>query len=211
MQDDIIERLSFMRFEPKAAMLVGHDTSTVGEYIGRSGSRQAILEQIDEEQPLAGGPFDLVVSLARLDTVNDLPGALIHCRNALTPDGLIIAQVIGAESLPALRKIMLAADGDRPAARIHPQIDDRAATALLQRAGFSQQVVDTYKLTLRYCSLRRLVADLRGQALGNVLADPAPTLNKAALACAEAAFEALKEADGRVSETFQVLSLTAWR
>src|SRR3546814_6635454 len=106
---------------------------------------------------------------------------------------------------------MLAADGDRPAARLHPQIDDRAATALMQRAGFSRQVIDTHKLTVRYRSLDRLVADLREQALTNVLSNRPPPLGKAAFARAKSAFEALKDEDGRVAETFQILTLTGWR
>ena len=41
-----------------------------------------------ERLPLADGRLDLVVSLLALQTVNDLPGALIQIRRALAPDGL---------------------------------------------------------------------------------------------------------------------------
>ena len=155
MQEDIGERLDFMRHEAKSALLVGHETSLLETALAASASNICSARTLDEEQPLPFSELDLLVSLARLDSVNDLPGALIHARNALTQGGLMIAQIIGAGSLTSLREIMLAADGDRPAARIHPQIDDRAGTALLQRAGFSKQVVDTHKLTVRYKSLTR--------------------------------------------------------
>jgi len=65
--------------------------------------------------------------------VDDLPGALVHIRRALAPDGLAIMSWCGAGSVPALRAAMVAADGERPAARIHPQVDVRAGGDLLQR------------------------------------------------------------------------------
>lgn len=211
MQSDIIERLEFMRFRPARALLAGHAAGRIAHHLERGGTSLDIAHSLDEEQPLTGGPFDLVVSLARLDTVNDLPGALLHIREALAPSGLMIAQFPGAGSLAALRQTMLAADADRPAARIHPQIDDRAASALLQRAGFSRQVVDTHRLTVRYSAFERLVRDLREQALNSVLMSPAPYVGKSGLARAEAKFEQLREADGKVSEHFHILTLTGWR
>lgn len=210
MQEDIGERLDFMRHEAKSALLVGHETSLLETALAASASNICSARTLDEEQPLPFSELDLLVSLARLDSVNDLPGALIHARNALAHGGLMIAQIIGAGSLTSLREIMLAADGDRPAARIHPQIDDRAGTALLQRAGFSKQVVDTHKLTVRYKSLTTLIDDLRDQALTSVLVSPAPYLGKSGLAHAQAKFDELREDDGKVSETFQILTLTGW-
>lgn len=208
---DVLERLDFMRFDPARVLATGHAASQLAAALAANGSHVTERATLDEEQPLAGAPFDLIVSHARLDTVNDLPGALLHLRHALAPGGLMIAQFPGAGSLPALRQMMLAADGERPAARIHPQIDDRAAAALMQRAGFARQVVDTHRLTVRYASLDRLVADLREQALNSVLLSPAPAVGKASLARARAAFEALKGEDGKVSETFEILTLTGWR
>jgi hypothetical protein len=142
--------------------------------------------------------------------VNDLPGALIHIRNALAPGGLAIASLLGAGSLPMLRKIMLAADADRPAARLHPMVDVRAGGQLLQRAGWADPVVDSRTLTVAYRSLRQLVADLRAQGLGNVLANPAP-LPKFARAQAAEAFDELADENGRVVETFEILTLSGWR
>lgn len=78
---------------------------------------------LDEESPLPFEPFDLIVNLSSLATVNDLPGALIHIRNALKPGGLMIASMVGAGSLPMLRQAMYAADGERPAARMHPMVE----------------------------------------------------------------------------------------
>jgi hypothetical protein len=72
-------------------------------------------------------------------------------------------------------------------------------------------VVDTHTLTVRYSSLDRLVSDLRDQGLTSTLADRAPPLGKAALARARAAFLDLADADGKVSETFEIVTLTGRR
>ena len=81
----------------------------------------------------------------------------------------------------------------------------------MQRAGFAKQVVDTHKLTVRYGSFDRLVRDLREQALSSILLSPAPPFGKASLARAKARFDELREDDGKVTETFNILTLTAWR
>ena len=130
--------------------------------LGRQGAevtRAEPAELFAEEQPFPFGPFDFIASLGTLDTVNDLPGALIHLRGALAPGGLMIASFPGAGSLPALRAAMLAADGERPAPRIHPQVDVRAGGQLLQRAGFADPVVDSRGLDVRFASLASLIAD----------------------------------------------------
>lgn len=209
-EHDVIERIGFMRIEPTRALILGRGHGKLEEVLVEQGSKVATVCNPSEEQPVADGPFDLIASLAHLDTVNDLPGALIHLRKALGKGGILLASFVGAGSLPALRQIMLTADGDRPAARLHPQIDSRAASALLQRAGFTRQVVDTLPLRLRYSALDRLIGDLRDQGLTNVLSNRPPPLGKAALARARAAFDELRDDDGRVTETFEIMTLTAW-
>lgn len=207
MAEDVIERLGFLRWDVRTALFSGLGGSAVATALGVPPPGAAR----DYEQPIMGGPFTLIASLGELDTVNDLPGALIHLRAALAPDGLFVATMLGAGSLPKLRAAMLAGDGERPAARIHPQIDHRAASALLQRAGFVRQVVDHHTLTVRYGSLDRLVADVRDHGQNSVLADRAPPLSKAALARANVAFIAQADDDGKISEQFEVLTLTAWK
>ncbi len=210
LERDAIERIDFMQLKPDRALIIGQSCRDLSNKLAANGCEVTAKFAMDEEQPLAKAPFDFIASFNRLDTVNDLPGALIHMRNALASGGLMIANMPGAGSLPALRNIMLAADGDRPAARIHPQIDNQSASGLLQRAGYRRQVVDGHKLTVRYPSLKRLVDDLREQALTSVLLTPSPALGKASLQRAKEAFDDLREDDGKVTETFEILTLTGW-
>lgn len=209
--DDMIERLSFVRHAPNAALVLGSCTEPLRAFLSRDAAEMAVQETADPAVPLAGGPFDFVGVIGQLDAVNDLPGALIHIRHALVPGGLAIASFIGGQSLPALRAAMMAAEPDRPAGRIHPLVDPRAAPSLLQRAGWKDPVVDTHTLSVRYSNLDRLVNDLRDQGLGNGLAKPAAPLGRAAIARARAAFAARADEDGKVTETFEIITLTGRR
>src|SRR3546814_26702 len=139
MAEEMIERLGFLRHEPRRALVVGDWTGELSDWLRRHGSDVTEVDPadgFDEEMPYPFGGFDLVASLGTLDTVNDLPGALIHVRRALAPGGRTLVSFTGAGSLPTLRRIMLAADAERPAARLHPMVDARAGAQLLQRAGW---------------------------------------------------------------------------
>ncbi len=219
MAEDVLDRLAFLRHAPQRALIVGDTSGQLAEALAAQGctvtradpAPLAEEQHINEEQPFpepAG--FDLIAQLGTLGTVNDLPGAMLHIRRALAPGGLAVISLCGAGSLPALRQIMTETDGDRPAARLHPQVDVRAGGDLLQRCGFAQPMSDSRTLDVRYSSLHRLVADLRAQGLGNCLARPGPPLGKAALARAEAAFATLADSDGRVTERFAILTMSGW-
>ena len=218
MVDDVIERLAFLRHEPKRSLVVGDTSLRLKTHLDPSDVSVLPADivgyfdhlELDLEQPLPFGPYDFIAVLGLLDTVNDLPGALIHIRNALEPGGRAIASFVGAGSLPVLRRVMLAADGERPAARFHPLVDVRAGAQLLQRAGWADPVADSRTLKVAYRSLDRLVADLRAQGLGNVLASHAP-LGKAGFDRARAAFAAEADEQGRVVERFEILTLSGRR
>ena len=208
MAEDLLERLAFLRHEPKRVLLIGMAPDSLAAQLTAQGAavtRAEPAEGFADDQPFPETGFDLIASFGTLDTVNDLPGALIHMRGALAPGGLAIASFIGAGSLPALRAAMLAADGDRPAPRLHPAVDVRAGGQLLQRAGWADPVVDSRPLEVRFSSLASLLADLRAQALSNVLAQSGPALNRDQYSVANQTF-----GTGTV-ERFEILTLSGWR
>lgn len=220
MAEDVAERIGFLRHEVRRALVVGDLADLVAPALVRLGAEVVRADPaaapgviaLDEERPWAesgiDGGFDLIASVGTLDTVNDLPGALIHARLALAPGGLLIASFAGAGSLPVLRAAMQAADGERPAARMHPAVDVRAGAQLLQRTGYADPVADAHTLSLAYRSVDRLVADLRAQALGSVLADVAPV---ARLDAVRTAFLSGADEDGRVVESIEVVTVSGWR
>ncbi len=205
MADDVAERLAFVRHQPSKPLLMGAIPAPLCE------SLEVTPQRFDPEAPYPQSGLDFIGALGLFDAVNDLPGALIHIRNALAPGGLAIVSFIGGASLQRLRTAMLAAEPDRPAARMHPLVDPRAAPGLLQRAGWKDPVVDTHTLKVRYSSLDRLVQDLRDQGLGSALVDQAPALGRPALERARAAFLSHAEEDGKVTERFEIITLTGRR
>jgi SAM-dependent methyltransferase len=205
MVEDVLDRLSFLRHEPQSSLVIGDYSEELHKALPGNVTTAEPAAGFAEELPFPIGPFDFIASLGTLDTVNDLPGALIHLRSALAPGGLMIASFMGAGSLPMLREAMRVTDGDRPAPRIHPQVDVRAGGQLLQRAGFSDPVVDSRSVDVRFRSLGGLVADLRAQGLGNVLERSGQPFGKAALARAREAFS------GPVVESFEILTLSGWK
>lgn len=211
--EDVLERIDFMRLEPRRALAIGSGAKRLAAALEANGARVVVTDPLalDHEHPWPLDNFDLIVSLNTLATINDLPGALIHLRNALRPGGIGMASMIGAGSFPRLRSALFAADGERPAARLHPAVDPQAGAALLQRAGFAQQVSDGWTLRLRYSALDALVADLRAQGLTSVLADCPPPLTRAGLERAREAFLSGADPDGKVIETVEVLTLTGWQ
>lgn len=166
-----------------------------------------------DEDRLAVPPdsFDLVVMPCGLDTVDDVPGALIAARRALRPGGLFLACLIGAPTLPVLRDVLQAADAtqSKAIARIHPQIDVRSAGDLLVRSGFGLPVADTETLRLSYRAVERLIDDIRAAGLTNVLTQRA-ALSRAGHAALRAHFGTLTDGAGAVVETVTLIVLTGW-
>ncbi|QNA83530.1 methyltransferase domain-containing protein [Sphingomonas sp. So64.6b] len=183
---------------------------TVRSDPGAAFARMAGGIQHDEDQPaFPNASFDLIISAGTLDTVSDLPGALALARRALRPDGLFMAAFTGGASLSTLRAVLREAEGERPAARVHPQVDVRSAGDLLMRAGFALPVADVETLTVRYRDIWSLFRDLRGMAATNLLPGT-PTLRRDTLARAAQAFAALADSDGRTNERFDIVFLTGW-
>ncbi len=195
-----------------AAILKGRGIAVTETDHGACFAAQASATFCDEDR-LSVPPesFDLVVMPSGLDTVDDVPGALIAARRALRPGGLFLACLIGAPSLPVLRDIVRTADATQgdAVARIHPQIDVRGAGDLLVRSGFALPVADAETLRLSYRALDRLFDDVRAAGLGNVLARRSP-VSKAWLKEAEFAFDQARGVDNAVVETVTLLVMTGW-
>ncbi|MEC8772942.1 MAG: methyltransferase, partial [Pseudomonadota bacterium] len=91
MIEDVLDRLEFIRLAPRRVLVIGDWTGTLALSLRGAGAQvdEHDAASLDEESPIDGAPYDLVVSLASLDRVNDLPGALLHMRNALADEGLM--------------------------------------------------------------------------------------------------------------------------
>ena len=164
---------------------------------------------------MGDGRLDLAVSLLALQTVNDLPGALVQMRRALKPDGLLIAAMIGGDTLTELRQSLTIAESEvlgGASPRVAPFVDVRALGGLAQRAGLALPVVDLDRAIVRYADMSALLADLRAMGSANALdARSRKPLPRAALARAAVAYaERFADPDGRLRATFDIVWLSGW-
>ena len=175
----------------------------------RNGGLAAVCDE--EHLPFSPGSFDLVVASLSLHWVNDLPGALIQLRQALRPDGLLLASLPALGTLAGLRAALTEAElavtgGASP--RISPFAELRDCAALLQRAGFALPVADLEEMTVLYADPLALLRDLRDAGEANAVslrhrAIPPRSLFPAALA-------QLAQRDGRHVAVLRLAMLTGW-
>ena len=161
----------------------------------------------EEALPFAEGSIDLVVSALALQYVNDLPGTLIQIRRALKPDGLLLAAMLGGDTLTELRQSFAEAEtevegGVSP--HVAPFADIRDMGAL--------PVTDIEKLTVRYSSPLTLMAELRRMGATNVLTERRrkPLKRATLLRMAEIYAQRFSDYDGKVRATFEVIWLSGW-
>lgn len=161
--DDIAERLAIVQRDFARAVDLGSHHGVLGRWLAGSPNighlvsldpAAGLLAQAPEPRvlgaldalPFAPASLDLVVSGLALHLVDDLPGALIQIRNALKPDGLLLAALLGGRTLHELREAWLAAEDEvlgGASPRVAPFADVRDLGGLLQRAGFALPVVDS--------------------------------------------------------------------
>jgi SAM-dependent methyltransferase len=227
---DLAERLSVVLRQFERAVDLGTPTDAVRRLLAESGkvatiiaatpesgARDASLRVAADEEalPFADGSLDLIVSALALQFVNDLPGTLIQIRRALKPDGLLLAALIGGDSLTELREAFAQAESEIEGGvspRVAPFADVRELGALLQRAGFALPVVDSDRLTVRYNSVLDLMRDLRRMGATNVLTERRrKPLKRATLyRLAEIYARRFADADGRLRATFEIAWLSGW-
>ena len=212
--ENVAERLTAVRREFASMLDVGGNVAGLlpGRVLTLGIGAGCDVVGDEDRLPFADGSFDLVVSAGTLQSVGDLPGALLLARRVLVPDGLFVASFFGGATLGELRADLLAAEGEltgRAAARVAPMVDAREAGALLNRAGFALPVVDVDRLTVRYDSLFAALADLHGSGEGNILTGRVP-LRRDVLADAARRFGERAGPDGRIAVAIDVVTLTGW-
>ncbi|MEX0339438.1 MAG: SAM-dependent methyltransferase [Arenibacterium sp.] len=159
---------------------------------------------------------DLIVHAMCLHWANDPVGQIIQCRRALHPDGLFLGLMLGGNTLAELRVALAEAEsrltgGLSP--RILPMAEIRDIGALLQRAGLSLPVVDSFDTTASYRDIWHLMTDLRAMGEVNALAQRRRSFTRRGVFELAQDIYAQHFADpetGRLPATFETLCLTGW-
>ncbi|MHA7867355.1 MAG: methyltransferase domain-containing protein [Salipiger thiooxidans] len=169
----------------------------------------------DEVLALDEGAHDLVVHAMALHWANDPVGQLVQCRRALRADGLLLALCFGGQTLHELRSALGQAEievtgGLSP--RVLPMGEIRDLGGLLQRAGLALPVADSFTLTASYDSALHLMRDLRAMGETNALTARLrrPTRRAVLLRAAKLYAEGFSDESGRVTASFEIVTLTGW-
>lgn len=231
--EDLAERLTIIRREFPRVLVMPGASPVLGETLrgvpslglqiaadlvappAGTGTNGLHVVADEEALPFAHGELDAAVCALGLQLVNDLPGALVQLRRALKPDGLLLAAVLGGATLKELRESWLVAEDEicgGASPRVAPFADVRDMGALAQRAGFALPVVDSETLTVAYGSALDLMRDIKGMGASNMLAARrrVPVTRRLLLRAAEIYAERFSRGDGRVTATFEIITLTAW-
>ncbi|HUN94633.1 MAG TPA: methyltransferase domain-containing protein [Bradyrhizobium sp.] len=214
--DDIDERLSaVLRDFTDVADVWTPDEWLRDEVRERFDHLQHVHPDAQEILPLQPQSLDLVVSGLAFQFVNDLPGVLAQIRRALKPDGLLLAAMIGGDTLTELRQCFAAAEAEREGGvspRVAPFADLRDVGGLLQRAGFALPVADLDHIVVRYDHAFALMHDLRRMGATNILLERRrkPTRRATMLRMAQIYAERFADPDGRIRATFDVIWLSGW-
>ena len=228
----LVDRLFDMRRSFPIALNLGSHNGIVTEILaGRDDIRTMVQYDLSEKmvratsglrvvgdeevQPFANSIFDLIISSASFHWINDLPGTLVQALRSLKPDGLLLVNFFGGETLTELRRSLLEAESEIKGGvspRISPFADLRDAGALLQRAGFALPVADIESMTVWYDSPQKLLYDLRGMGEANAITGRLKSFtsrNLLLLACNRYR-ELYEDSSGRIPATFEIITLTGW-
>lgn len=216
--EDLAERLHAVLREFSNGVDLGTPGDQLREAIG-AGVKQltAVSLPVSDSEALALVPdsIDLAVSALALQFVNDLPGVLAQTRRALKPDGLLLAAIVGGETLTELRQSFAAAEAEiegGASPRVAPFADLRDVGALLQRAGFALPVTDVDRVIVRYDNAFALMQDLRRMGATNVLTERrrTPLRRATLLRMAHIYAERFADPDGRIRATFDIVWMSGW-
>jgi SAM-dependent methyltransferase len=228
---EFVERLAAVKRHFALALDLGTPSAALAKALAESGQVDRVIRSEplahlqgtgfscvtgDEEAlPFGEEKFNLVVSALSLQWVNDLPGALVQLRCTLKPDGLLLAALIGGETLHELRESFAAAEAELTGGaspRVSPFAEVRSLGSLLQRAGYALPVIDSDRHVVRYAEPFKLFHDLRRMGATNALVERSrrPLTRKMIARAAEIYAERFSDPDGRLRATFDVLWISGW-
>ena len=209
--EELADRLLDVKRDFGDVLILGPMASFANMILGNRKANVTLGDEVQEDHlPFAPESFDLIISAGTLDSVNDLPGALLQMRRCLRPDGLFLGHMFGAGTLATLKSAMLAAHWGGVVPHIHPQVDLRSAADLISRVGFALPVVDGDMVTVRYSDWQRLVGDLRDMGIGNALASARQYLGRDYIDLLDAAWRTREDEEGKVDESFAHIYMSGW-
>ncbi len=231
--DELIERLSLIRLDPKVVLDLGAGTGRGAASLKRRYRRALViatdiapgmLREAKRHQrflrrfervcadamrlPLRNECVDLIVSSLMLQWCDDLDAAFAEAHRVLRPGGFFAFSTFGPDTLRELRAAWAAADGYNHVNRF---LDMHDLGDALVRAGFVEPVLDVERVQLTYTDVFALMRDLKTIGAHNVTEGRARGLTgRRRIERVREAYEAFRGADGRLPATYEIVYGAAW-
>jgi malonyl-CoA O-methyltransferase len=231
--DRLIERLALVREPPRRILDVGAGTGRTTTALMRA-YRKARVTALDiapgmlarargrgpwwrglrciagdaVRLPVADDSFDAIFSNLTLQWVSDLDAVFREFQRVLRPGGVLMFSSFGPDTLTELRQAWAAADD---ASHVHRFIDMHDVGDAMARAKLADPVMDMEYFTLTYDTPRSLMRDLKAIGAQNATAGRARGLTgRERVRAMERAYEAHRDAEGRLPATWEVIYGHAW-
>ncbi|MGH8678878.1 MAG: malonyl-ACP O-methyltransferase BioC [Burkholderiales bacterium] len=163
----------------------------------------------NERMPIRSAAVDLVWSNLAFQWAADLESALSESYRVLRPGGLLMFSTFGPDTLKELRVAFAGVD---VAVHVNRFIDMHDIGDLLIRCGFADPVMDMEYFTLTYTQARDVMRELKALGAHNLNAGRRRGLTGTRLwAEVTARYEQLRDRDGRLPATFEVVYGHAWK
>jgi len=230
--DRLIERLDYVRLQPKRILDLGAGTGFFSTAL-RKRYRKADIVALDiaenmlrqvqeragwfrkprcvcadaESLPFADDSFELIFSNLMLQWSVDLEVTLLELRRVLAPGGLLMFSTFGPDTLMELRASWEAVDGFT---HVNTFIDMHDVGDSLLSTRWADPVMDSERITVTYRQLATLMQDLKQIGAHNVNhGRPAGLTGRHRLQQLTEAYEDYRE-DGVLPASYEVVYGHAW-
>lgn len=173
-----------------------------------------IKVQCDEELlPFASDSFDLIISNLHMHWANDVVGALSNCYSVLHKGGVFLLSMIGGQSLSELRSVFVEVESKNNNVQYHvsPMIKVDSLNMLMQKSGFKDIVVDSYKLRFEYDDFMSMLHSLQALGENNCLQGKVGYLQRKTLHAVMSRYNDAYGASGKVFCEIEVASAMGYK
>ncbi len=187
----------------------GLDPQRGGGWVGRLLRRRPIFDLIQadfQDLPFADGVFDLLWSNLALHWHGEPHRVFPEWHRVTAEGGLVLFSMFGPDTLKEVRQALASVDTDPHTLRF---VDMHDVGDMLVHGGWSTPVMDMETHTITYERADTLLHDLR--MMGGFPAGTGGLRSRAWLGRLKAALEMLRNADGVIPLTFEIVYGHAWK